>query len=57
MKTANKTITATQLVKDALKKAELFKDYNIFTALYGDKALARAAEIDARSPQVNRLAA
>lgn len=59
MKTANKTITATQLVKDALKKAEFFKDYNIFTALYGDKALARAAEIDAKiaaGEPVGRLA-
>ena len=59
MKTANKTITATQLVKDALKKAELFKDYNIFTALYGEQALARATEIDAKiaaGEPVGRLA-
>lgn len=59
MKTANKTVTATQLVKDAFKKAEFFKDYNVFTSLYEKEALARAAEIDeriARGENVGRLA-
>ncbi len=46
MKLANKTVTATQLVEDALKKAELFSDYNIFTSIEKDRALARAKEID-----------
>ena len=39
MKTANKTVTATQLVKDALKKAEFFKDYNVFISLNEEAAL------------------
>lgn len=59
MKTANKTVTATQLVKDALKKAEFFKDYNVFVSLYEEEALKRAAEIDekiARGENVGRLA-
>ena len=59
MKTANKTITATMLVTDALKKAEFFADYNIFTSLYKEQALKRAAEIDekiARGENVGRLA-
>ena len=30
MKIANKTVTATRLVKDALEKAKHFNDYNIF---------------------------
>ena len=34
MRTANKTITATRLVKDALEKAKHFADYNIFTFLH-----------------------
>lgn len=59
MKTANKTVTATQLVKDALKKAEFFKDYNVFVSLYEEEALKRAAEIDekiAKGENVGRLA-
>jgi aspartyl-tRNA(Asn)/glutamyl-tRNA(Gln) amidotransferase subunit A len=59
MKTANKTVTATQLVKDALKKAEFFKDYNVFISLNEEAALKRAAEIDeriARGENVGRLA-
>lgn len=59
MKTANKTITATRLVQDALDKAEHFKDYNIFTYLDKEGALKRAAEIDekiARGEKVGRLA-
>ena len=46
MKTANKTVTATQLVKDALKKAKQFENYNIFVSLCEEEALKRAAEID-----------
>ena len=59
MKTANKTVTATRLVKDALEKAEHFADYNIFTYLDAEGALKRAAEIDeriARGEKVGRLA-
>ena len=33
MKTANKKVSAEKLVKDALAKAERFKDYHIFTSL------------------------
>lgn len=58
MKIANKTITATRLVQDALKKAEEFADYNIFTWI-NESALARAREIDARiqrGEDVGRLA-
>ena len=33
MKTANKTVTATKLVKDALEKAKHFEEYNIFTLM------------------------
>ncbi len=59
MKTANNTITATRLVKDALEKAEHFADYNVFTYLDKEGALKRAAEIDeriARGEKVGRLA-
>lgn len=59
MKLANKTVTATQLVKDALKKAETLKEYNIFTSLYEERALERAAEIDekiAKGEDAGRLA-
>ena len=48
MKIANKTVTATRLVKDALEKAKHFADYNIFTFLDEDGALKKAAEIDAK---------
>ena len=59
MKIANKTVTATRLVKDALEKAKHFKDYNIFTFLNEEGALKKAAEIDAkiaRGEEVGRLA-
>lgn len=59
MKIANKTVTATRLVEDALAKAEHFADYNIFTYLDKEGALKRAAEIDekiARGEKVGRLA-
>ena len=59
MKIANKNVTATMLVNDALKKAEFFKDYNIFTSLYKDAALKKAAEIDEKiknGEPVGRLA-
>ncbi|MBR3332487.1 Asp-tRNA(Asn)/Glu-tRNA(Gln) amidotransferase subunit GatA [Candidatus Saccharibacteria bacterium] len=59
MKTANKTVTATRLVKDALEKAKHFEDYNIFTFINEEGALKKAAEIDAkiaRGEKVGRLA-
>lgn len=59
MKIANKTITATRLVKDALAKAKEFADYNIFTFLNEEAALKKAAEIDAkiaRGEDAGRLA-
>ena len=59
MKTANKTVTATRLVKDALEKAKHFADYNIFTFLNEEGALKKAAEIDekiARGEKVGKLA-
>ena len=59
MKTANKKITAESLVKEALEKAKRFADYNIFTFLDEEGALARAREIDARiakGEKVGRLA-
>ena len=59
MKTANKKVTAERLVRDALEKAKHFKDYNIFTFLNEEGAIARAKEIDARiakGEKVGRLA-
>ncbi len=59
MKIANKTVTATQLVKDALDKAKHFADYNIFTFINEEGALKKAAEIDAkiaRGEKVGKLA-
>ncbi|MBR2754132.1 Asp-tRNA(Asn)/Glu-tRNA(Gln) amidotransferase subunit GatA [Candidatus Saccharibacteria bacterium] len=59
MKIANKTVTAERLVKDALEKAEHFKDYNIFTFINKEAALKKAREIDARikkGEKVGRLA-
>ena len=59
MKIANKTVTATRLVQDALDKAEFFKDYNIFTFINKEGALKKAAEIDAkiaRGEKVGKLA-
>ena len=32
MKTANKTVSAERLVRDALEKAKHFSDYHIFTS-------------------------
>lgn len=60
MKIANKTVTATRLVKDALAKAEHFnKTHNIFTSINTEGALRAAATIDAKIAQgrpVGRLA-
>ena len=59
MKIANKKVTAERLVKDALIKAKHFADYNIFTYLNEEVALAKAREIDAkiaRGEKVGRLA-
>ena len=46
MKIANKKVSAVRLVKDALKKAHEFEDYNIFTFLNDEAALKKAEEID-----------
>ncbi len=59
MKIANKTTTATKLVKEALEKAKKYEKYNIFTFLNEEEALKKAAEIDAkiaRGEKVGRLA-
>ncbi len=59
MKIANGTITATELVREALEKARRYADYNIFTFLDEEGAMKRAAEIDAkieRGENVGRLA-
>ena len=59
MKTANKKVTAERLVRDALEKAEFFRDYNIFTFLNKTGAIQKAREIDARiakGEKVGRLA-
>ena len=59
MKTANKTVTATRLVKDAFEKIRFFKDYNIFVSTYEEEALKKAAEIDRKiqnGEPVGRLA-
>lgn len=59
MKTANKTVTAERLVRDALEKAEHFRDYNIFTFLNKTSAIQKARDIDtriARGEKVGRLA-
>lgn len=59
MKIANKTVTATRLVTDALEKAKHFEDYHIFTFLNEEGALKKAAEIDekiARGEDAGKLA-
>ena len=59
MKTANKTVSAERLVKDALEKAKFFEDYHIFTSLNEEGALKKAREIDAKirkGEKVGRLA-
>ena len=59
MKTANKKVTAERLVRDALEKAEFFRDYNIFTFLNKTGAIQKAREIDAKiakGEKVGRLA-
>ena len=59
MKIANKKVSAERLVRDALEKAKHFADYNIFTFLNEEGAIARAREIDARikkGEKVGRLA-
>lgn len=59
MKIANGTITATELVREALEKARRYADYNIFTYLDEEGAMKRAAEIDAkieRGENAGRLA-
>lgn len=59
MKIADKKTTATKLVKTALEKAKKYADYNIFTFIDEEGALARAKEIDAaiaRGEKVGKLA-
>ena len=59
MKTANKAVKAERLVRDALEKAEHFRNYNIFTYLNKTGAIQKAREIDARiarGEKVGRLA-
>lgn len=59
MKTANKKVTAERLVRDALAKAKHFENYNIFTWVDEEGAIARAKEIDAkiaRGEDAGRLA-
>lgn len=59
MKTADKKTTAVELVTEALEKAKKYADYNIFTFLNEEKALAKAQEIDKRiaaGEKVGRLA-
>ena len=59
MKTANKTVSAERLVKDALEKAKFFADYHIFNFLNEEGALKKAREIDAKikkGEKVGRLA-
>lgn len=59
MKIANKTVSAVRLIQDALDKAHEFEDYNIFTFIDDEGALARAREIDAKiaaGEEVGKLA-
>ena len=59
MRIANKKVTAEKLVRDALDKAKRLADYNIFTYLNEEGAIAKAREIDARiaaGKKVGRLA-
>ena len=59
MKIASKTVSAVELVKEALEKAHKYTDYNIFTFLNEEAALKKAEEIDARiarGEDVGRLA-
>ncbi len=44
----NREITAVELVKESLKKAHETEEYNVFISLNKNRALSRAAEIDAQ---------
>lgn len=48
MKIADKNTKAVDLVQAALKKAEEYKDYNIFISMNAETALEKAKEIDAK---------
>lgn len=48
MKIADKNTKAVDLVQAALKKAEEYKDYNIFISMNAEAALKKAKEIDAK---------
>lgn len=59
MKIADKNTKAVDLVQAALKKAEEYKDYNIFISMNAEAALEKAKEIDAKiakSETVGKLA-
>lgn len=59
MKIADKTVSAVDLVKDALAKIEQYQDWHIFNWVNRDGALKKATEIDARiakGEKVGRLA-
>ncbi len=59
MKIASKEVPAESLVKAALEKVKKYQDYNIFTFVDEEGALARAREIDAkiaRGEDAGRLA-
>lgn len=59
MKIADKNTKAVDLVQAALKKAEEYKDYNIFISMNAEAALEKAKEIDekiAKDEEVGKLA-
>ena len=59
MKIANKEVKAVDLVREALEKAEKFKDHHCFISLNEELALKQAKEIDeriARGEEVGKLA-
>lgn len=59
MKIADKNTKAVDLVQAALKKAEEYKDYNIFISMNAEAALEKAKEIDekiAKGEEVGKLA-
>ena len=59
MKIASKEVSAVSLVKEALEKARKYQDYNVFISMDEENALKRAAEIDEKiknGEKVGRLA-
>ena len=55
MKIADKTTSAVDMVKEALKKAEHFSDYYIFTYLNTENALKKAQEIDEKISELQKM--